>query len=157
MRFRKLKSIEGFTLIEVLVVIAIIVILMGIILASISQARQSTREKKRISDLANIEFALTLYKEHSRDYPNFDNGVEIGNGGSLDSSIRQYNGNIYKDPLNTGDYEYWYDSNFTCSEPGQYVIYAKNMELAKNSNFDDVCTDASADVAGINSFIKVLK
>lgn len=151
------KGAKGFTLIEVLVVVAIIVILLGIILASITQARQSTREKKRVADLANIEFALTLYKEQQRDYPEFDSGIEIGNGDDLDEVIQQYSGNTYADPLDTGSYEYGYDSNFNCSESGQYVIYAREMELEKNANFDDVCTDPSAVSPGTNTYIKVLK
>ncbi len=156
------KTKDGFTLVELAVVIALIMIILTIVLASMSQARQKTREEKRVSDLTNIQFALTLYKEKYRDYPSFDNGVEIGMGGDLDDDIRLFNGNIYSDPKRAAEgtqYSYWYDSDFTCSESGQHVIFARNMELSKNANFATVCTDASPDatVAGSGSYIIVLK
>lgn len=154
----------GFSLIELLVVIAIISIMLSIVLAGIGQARENAREKQRVSDLANIEFALTLYKEVERDYPSFDNGVEIGVGDSIDSDVTQLNGNLYTDPLNASgaadtQYGYWFDSDFTCSEDGQAVLIARTMEQSKNANYEDICTDGSADggVATENSFIVVLK
>lgn len=133
-----------------------------IILASIFQARQNTREKKRVSDLANIEFALTLYKEKNRAYPVFPLGIISGSDGGniFDSHMLTFNGNIYRDPKHeTGVYEYWYDSSFTCSEPGQTVVFARTMELPKNANFTSVCTHSSADtgVANANSYIEILK
>ena len=75
----------GFTLVELAVVITLIVLILSIIFASISQARQNTREQKRVADLSNIQFALTLYKEKNREYPSVDGGVEIGMGGELDA------------------------------------------------------------------------
>lgn len=157
------RSNKAFTLVELMVVIALIMVIATIILASISQARQNTREKKRLSDLANIEFALTLYNEKNRDYPEYDSGAEIGVSGAIDSIITQYNGNVYADPMSTGSgggsYAYWYDSNFTCYEAGQRVIFARTMEQSKNANFDEVCTSSSKDtaVAGSNTYIVVLR
>ena len=152
----------GFTLVELAVVITLIVLILSIIFASISQARQNTREQKRVADLSNIQFALTLYKEKNREYPSFDGGVEIGMGGELDDDMILFNGNTYTDPMRTaGDdtYSYWYDSNFTCSETGQHVIFVRNMELSKNANFTDICTHGTPDtaVAGTGSYIIVLK
>lgn len=153
---------KGFSLVELLVVVAIITIIATIILASIMQARQNTREKKRLSDLANIEFALTLYKEKNRNYPIFPTGIELGIGNVMDDAIRQYSGNTYADPLAEGGdgiYEYWFDSSFTCSEPGQIVIYIRTMEQSKNANFNTLCTHASRDIviSGPNTYIEILK
>ena len=79
----------GFTIVELIVVISIVLLLVTIVLASIVEARQNTREKKRVSDLANIELALTLYREKNGEYPTYPNGIEIGTGGALDAVIKE--------------------------------------------------------------------
>lgn len=162
------KQQKGFTLIELMVVVGIIIILLSIIFASVSQARQNTREKKRVADLANIELALTLYKEDytnrvdGRTYPSYPNGVEVGVGGAIDTVIREYNGNVYRDPNSdgvSGGNEYWYDSDFICSSPNQVVLFVRSMEQSKNANFNTLCTanNRSTAIAGASSYIVVLK
>lgn len=56
---------KGFTLIELLVVIAIIGILSTIVLASLNQARQKSRDARRIADLKQLSNALALYADSS--------------------------------------------------------------------------------------------
>ena len=60
---------RGFTLIEMLVVIAIIAILSGIIIANLSGAKGKARDAKRVSDLGNIQMALELYFDRCNQYP----------------------------------------------------------------------------------------
>jgi prepilin-type N-terminal cleavage/methylation domain-containing protein len=158
------KISSGFTLIELVVVIAIITILATIILASISEARQNTREKRRISDLAQIEFALTLYKEKNyrtagtpHGYPAATTWVKAGSGGVIDTVTQEFMGATYTDPINTGVYGYWYHSNFNCSAPGQQVIVAYTMEQSKNANFSSVCTNNTGNTALLNGYVVVLK
>lgn len=55
------RSKKGFTLIELLVVIAIIGVLASIVLASLNNARQKSRDARRISDIKQIQLALELY------------------------------------------------------------------------------------------------
>lgn len=159
---RPLVSSRGLTIVELMAVVAIIMLLASIVMASIMSARENTRERKRVSDLANIEFALTLYAEQNREYPDAPNGVQIGVGdvSGIDDVILQFSGNTYTDPRpQSGVYEYWYDSNFTCSGSGQAVIYARTMEQTKNANFSEVCTAGTPDStngAGANSYIQVL-
>jgi type IV pilus assembly protein PilA len=63
------KNKKGFTLIELLVVIAIIGILASIVLASLNSARKKSRDARRIADIKEIQLALELYFDGSRDYP----------------------------------------------------------------------------------------
>lgn len=68
--FKFLKSTKkGFTLIELLVVIAIIGILSSVVLASLSTARQKSRDAKRISDIGQIQLALELFFDAWQSYP----------------------------------------------------------------------------------------
>lgn len=61
---------RGFTLIEVLVVIAIIGILAAMVLASLNGSRTAARDSVRISDMRQIQSALELYaNEHGYLYP----------------------------------------------------------------------------------------
>lgn len=154
---------KGFTIIELMVVIAIIAILLGIILASVSQARAATRDKKRAADLAAIEYSLTIYTQKQETYPSYPSGTEIGIGNPIDAVLSQYGIAPNADPLSGGGsgdaHAYWYDSDFDCTKAGQSVLFAKNMEVSKNANFSSVCTDSSADtaVAGSDSYIIILK
>jgi prepilin-type N-terminal cleavage/methylation domain-containing protein len=69
MMFSSIKhSRKGFTLIELLVVIAIIGILSSVVLASLSTARQKSRDAKRISDVGQIQLALELLFDASQSY-----------------------------------------------------------------------------------------
>ena len=63
------KGIQGFTLIELLVVIAIIGILSSVVLASLSTAREKSRDAKRITDVGQIQLALELYFDAQQSYP----------------------------------------------------------------------------------------
>ncbi len=63
------KTNRGFTLIELLVVIAIIGILSSVVLASLSIARQKSRDAKRISDVEQIQLSLELFYDANQMYP----------------------------------------------------------------------------------------
>jgi len=60
---------KAFTLIELLIVIAIIVILVGLGTASIRKARIRARDAQRKSDLRTIQSALEVYYNAHGHYP----------------------------------------------------------------------------------------
>lgn len=60
---------KGFTLIEILIVIAIIGLFSAIVLASTSAARQKARDEARLGDLRSIQLGLALYHDVNRAYP----------------------------------------------------------------------------------------
>lgn len=84
-----MKNIKrGFTLIELLVVIAIIGILSSVVLASLNSARAKSRDAKRLSDIKSLQFALELYFDQNKEYPN-----------NLSELVSDYIGQEPKDPL----------------------------------------------------------
>lgn len=60
---------SGFTLIEVLVVVAIIGVLASLVVANVLGVRQRGRDAQRKSDLRQIQAALELYRADQGAYP----------------------------------------------------------------------------------------
>lgn len=70
MKIKFLRT-KGFTLIEIMVVIALIGILAGLLLVSMQGARTSARDAQRRADLENIKSALEMFKSTCGEYPDF--------------------------------------------------------------------------------------
>ena len=126
----------GYTIIEMLTVVAILGIVLAIMAAAITEARSASRDKVRVADLATVEQALALYAHVHGEYPNANShpsypdctyatpGISFSATGCLnvlvDEGLLQ---TLPADPTNSGDHIYQYDN--WCSEPagtsdGQY-------------------------------------
>ncbi|MDP3772386.1 MAG: prepilin-type N-terminal cleavage/methylation domain-containing protein [bacterium] len=60
---------NGFTLLELLIIIAIIGILTTIIIAAVQTAKAQARDVRRLLDMRNIQTGLQLYFDKQREYP----------------------------------------------------------------------------------------
>lgn len=60
---------RGFTLVELMIVVAIITLLTALIMVDFVQTRGSARDGKRISDLAQIQLTLEQYFDRCGQYP----------------------------------------------------------------------------------------
>lgn len=67
--FQKQTALRGFTLVELMVVIAIIGILASIVMVSLTSARQKGRDARRISDIKNIQLSLEEYYTDNLMFP----------------------------------------------------------------------------------------
>ncbi len=63
------KQHRGFTLIEILIVVAIIAILASVVLVGLGPTQQQGRDARRISDLREVQNALELYYNKYGTYP----------------------------------------------------------------------------------------
>jgi len=125
---RDQRKFRGFTLVEILIVIAIIGILLGIVFISFSGARAAARDAVRVSDLRTMEKMLGLYKEDQGRYPTSTIDFQI-EGQPWGSSWDNY-GTVPKDPLSPRqDYVYISD------EGRDYQIYAKFEREPVNPTF----------------------
>ena len=77
-RFKKSKA---FTLIELLMVIAIIGILAALIIVSLQGATNKARDATRISDVASISKAVEMYKAENDSYPSPYNELIVAGSG----------------------------------------------------------------------------
>lgn len=76
------RSRKGFTLIEMLIVIAIIGILASIVLVGLGPIQRRGRDARRQTDLRNIQNALELYYNKCNHYPGGPN-CEAPSGGTM--------------------------------------------------------------------------
>jgi prepilin-type N-terminal cleavage/methylation domain-containing protein len=93
------KKREGFTLVELLVVIAIIGLLSTLSVVALSNARQKSRDAKRVADIKQTQTALELYYSDNSKYP----PTLTFNGGSIASSGITYMGKVPGNPIPRND------------------------------------------------------
>jgi type II secretion system protein G len=105
---------QGFSLVELLVVISIIGILSTLVVANLNSARERARDAQRKSDLRNIQTALRLYYNDVGRYPAASSGRISGCGGACEWDAAWVNNGVTYmnvlpgDPLSTQDYNYTY-------------------------------------------------
>lgn len=92
---------RGFTLIELLVVIAIISILSAVVLVAVGEARKSSRDKVRMSDLEQAITALRLYAITNNTYAVAGTGIG-GNGNGYFSYTGTYPKSVVQGLIDAG-------------------------------------------------------
>jgi len=85
----RLPKRQGFTLIELLVVIAIIGVLSTLAVVSLNNAREKSRDAKRVSDIKQVQTALELYFTDKDSYPA---GTDLVLGGDTALALSSGNG-----------------------------------------------------------------
>lgn len=68
---------RGFTLIEILIVVAIIAVLASAVLVGLGPVQRGGRDARRISDLRQVQTALELYYNKSGAYPSATTWVDL--------------------------------------------------------------------------------
>lgn len=138
---------KGFSLIELLVVIVIILLLGTISVVALNDQRAKSRDSQRISDIRQIRTALEFYRSDEGEYPIVNEPLLLGPGGALKLCAKTngglvsaetpcqadttYMANISGDPLAGRKYYYTgtkdgFDISFATEKPsalGQVANY----------------------------------
>jgi len=85
----------GFTLIEMLIVVAIIGILASIVVVGLNTSRKQARDTRRLADLRGIQTALELYYNKNGYYP-----------GGIGADLQTVGITVPVDPLTGAPYSY---------------------------------------------------
>ena len=151
---------RGFTLVEMIVVIAIIALLATVVIFNVQEGKKKARDAQRLSDLQQIQLALRMHRDVHGNYPSYDAGDKIGDSVGFDVDVAEYLSSTIKDPLNTGTFEYYYDSAYTCGGISHVVLVALTMEREGNKNWTTACNGTEL-IAGAtpnaNSYVLILR
>ncbi|OGY57095.1 MAG: hypothetical protein A2Y84_00370 [Candidatus Colwellbacteria bacterium RBG_13_48_8] len=113
----------GFTLIEMLIVIAVIAILAGLVLTGVTGFQATARDTRRVADLKNAQNFLELYYNKVGVYPDensWDDLVDVMGSGSGGQGITDQFPK--PNPAQEADYPYYYG---TSDDNLSYVLGAK--------------------------------
>ena len=135
---------KGFTLIELLVVIAIIGLLSTLSVLALNNARQKSRDAKRVADIKQIQTALELYYNDAYGYPTGGSSGEVLSGEELNFGTTVYMNSIPSAPTpqdgdctsgasGTNVYDYTQNGN-GASYDIEYCIGAATGEIAAGLN-----------------------
>ena len=135
----------GFTLIEILVVVAIIASLSVIIYASFGGAKAGSRDQKRISDISSIQLALEQHFNKNSFYPF-----------TLSNLVPTYMPEIPKDPSSDQIYDYLPLTRSIESPLNQYCVSyhlwtkfeKNNSHLSSKRGFDSSSVDDNIPESG---------
>ncbi|MBI4132441.1 MAG: type II secretion system protein GspG [Candidatus Sungbacteria bacterium] len=103
----------GFTIIELIVVLAIIALMTALGFALFSEARAKSRDAKRERDVKTLQDALSIYVTNAASYPTTDAGGVYLTGSDAVSAALVSAGAIQAiplDPQNVGSFRYHYTS-----------------------------------------------
>ncbi len=123
-----LKKQEGFTLLELLIVIVIIGILAVLIVPNLASGPQRARDGQRKSDLRNIKTALETYYNDKNGYPAAATvTTDLTTGGTYLKTMPQ-------DPKTKSDYTYT-PSPSSCAS-GACTSYVLDASLENSKDGD---------------------
>lgn len=143
---RKNKTKQsGFSLIELLIVIAIIAILASVIMPVVSIAREKAYYVRAKAEFKSIEAALEMYKsDHSGNYP-----ADAGRGNSPDGLEQYLSSNEWSEGAWPGSILDW---DVYTINPGSIVTRQISIRFCDN----DICKFPNADwAAGFDEYSAV--
>ncbi|HVM76725.1 MAG TPA: prepilin-type N-terminal cleavage/methylation domain-containing protein [Candidatus Paceibacterota bacterium] len=142
---------KGFTLIEILIVVAIIAILASVVLVGLGPTQQAGRDARRVSDIHEVQNGLELYYNRCGYYPGAfaSNACAVTqttgyNGGATPMSTALTGSGsasaIPLDPTNSGTHVYYYRTNGASAT--SYVLAAQ-LENGSSTVFNGYTAPAT--------------
>jgi prepilin-type N-terminal cleavage/methylation domain-containing protein len=94
------KRSQGFTIVELLIVIVVIGILALLVITTYSGIQAKARNAKRQTDIQSIQTQLEAFFSQNGYYPSLTNMNDESNGGFLDTNMKSLDRNALIDPSN---------------------------------------------------------
>ncbi len=134
----KCQNGAGYTLIEIIVVIAIIGFIVATAMYAFNYSRARARDAKRMADIQTIKKAIELFYDENDRFPDnandgiSDSGEFFGVGNGIDIKLGPFLQNVPQDPRHDGNiYFYAYDPSHLGCEP---VLSINNFETTAAEN-----------------------
>jgi len=102
--YNNMRSNKGFTIIEMLIVLAIIAMLSSIAMSLFSESKAKARDSKREEDMKDVQNGINLYATNNQTYPICDEAVIDGESDCLSSALigSGFMKGVSTDPLGRG-------------------------------------------------------
>ncbi len=125
-------SQHGFTIVELLVVVAVAGMLLALVVANYRESKISSRNAKRLQDIREIQNALDLYHTNNRSYPGT---ADVPGPVTTELTALVNDGYIKALPSDSlgGNFNYMYCPSDSVGGPQVYTLRAK-LELEKGAN-----------------------
>lgn len=139
----KIHRMQGFTLIEIIVVVVIIGLLAAVIAPNIFGQVEEARIKKSLSDLRALESALNLYRLDNFNYPSTDQGIQAlvtKPSGSPEPKNWRKGGYIPRMPLDPWGSEYQYAYPGASGSEFDLFTFGADGKLGGEENNKDLST-----------------
>lgn len=118
-------KVKGFTLIELIIVMAVVAIMSVVFLASYNNTRRDARDSQRIADMEIVLGGQNLYYSHN-DYFFTDDGLD---------GIPNINGYLIA-PSDPGEGAYVWKNNTGCDPDGEYFCVYATLEASDECDHD---------------------
>ncbi|MEI6396651.1 MAG: type II secretion system protein [Candidatus Taylorbacteria bacterium] len=126
---------RAFTLIELMVVVAIIALLTGIIMTNLMQSKSKSRDTQRISDISQIQVALGLYFDRCNQFPS-SLAIAENNGNS--------SGGVCTAGITLGSYISKIPSPPSSGETYGYGLNGENTDYVLHTSLENANPSATA-------------
>jgi general secretion pathway protein G len=135
---RKRRNEDGFTLIELMVVIVILAILTTIVAINVMPSGQKAKITAAKADISQLEGALNLYKLNYDSYPTTAQGLQalVTAPAGVDASKYQKGGYIQKLPPDPWGRPYFYASPGQHGEADIWTLGADGKEGGEGADAD---------------------
>jgi prepilin-type N-terminal cleavage/methylation domain-containing protein len=145
---KKALTQRGFTLVEVIVAVAIVGILATVVLVTVQGGKDKSYDTQRVSDIEQLKLAIRIYRDVESEYPEGDLDQD-----ALNVLLGDYLGGEVVDPLTSQGASYGYSEVSTnCDD--HTILYTTHMQQESKSNWDDLCT---GEAPGVNSYVVILR